>query len=529
MQNLSINYNPDVLSCLANLSNDEVFTPPELANRMLDLLPQALFSSKETTFLDPATKSGVFLREIAKRLIKGLENEIPDLQTRINHIFTKQIFGLGITELTSLLARRSLYCSRSANHQYALCTEFDDPQGNIFYSPLQHSWENGRCLHCGVSQQLYDRASHLESHAYAFIHQPIQEIIPNCPMKFDVIIGNPPYQLSVGNDGGNSSKAKSIYHQFIETAIKLSPTYISMITPSRWMTKSTEGIPAEWVDEIISSNKFKIIHDFETSHICFPGISIEGGVNYFLWERNYEGKCDYYYHLNADEAFHRFDYLDTGNSGIVIRDPRTFGVINKIAEQHGNYFLEEMENFSSLVSPKDFFTNKQNLTSKWSGYSKKQTSQSDIKYYLNKTLEDCGFGWVRADQIPKNLLSKNLHKVYIPAANGSKDIVLGKPFYGEPNSVCSQTYLVIGYNPEIHSLTKEECENIISYIQTRFFRYLVSVKKKTQNGPRGVYQFVPMQDFSKPWTDKELYEKYQLTKDEIQYIESMIRPMGAAE
>ena len=120
-----------------------------------------------------------------------------------------------------------------------------------------------------------------------------------------------------------------------------------------------------------------------------------------------------------------------------------------------------------------------------------------------------------------------MHKVYIPAAGGSgtDTQVLGYPFYGEPNSVCSQTYLVIGYDPEKHNFTKQECENIITYIKTRFFRYLVSIKKKTQNGPRGVYQFVPMQDFSKPWTDEELYKKYNLTQEEIDFIESMIKPM----
>ena len=127
--------------------------------------------------------------------------------------------------------------------------------------------------------------------------------------------------------------------------------------------------------------------------------------------------------------------------------------------------------------------------------------------------------------MPKNQKTKDLHKVFIPAANGSTDLVLGTPFYGEPNSVCSQTYLVIGYDPVKHNFNKVECENIISYIKTKFFRYLVSIKKKTQNGPRGVYQFVPLQDFSKPWTDEELYNKYGLNETEISFIDNTIKTM----
>ena len=123
-------YNPDVLTCLANLSNDEVFTPPEVANRMLDMLPEELWHDSRATFLDPACKSGVFLREIAKRLIEGLKEEIPDLQERIDHIFHKQLYGIAITELTSLLSRRSVYCSKYPNSKYSI-TLFEDTSGNI--------------------------------------------------------------------------------------------------------------------------------------------------------------------------------------------------------------------------------------------------------------------------------------------------------------------------------------------------------------------------------------------------------------
>ncbi|MBO7214824.1 MAG: Eco57I restriction-modification methylase domain-containing protein [Clostridia bacterium] len=515
-------YNPDVLSCLANLSNDEVFTPPEIVNQMLDMLPQELFRNPDTTFLDPACKTGVFLREIAKRLIKGLEPQIPDLQERIDHIFHKQLFGIAITELTSLLSRRGIYCSKYPNSDFSV-TKFDTAQGNIRFKRIDHTWVNGRCKYCGTNKT-YDRGEELETHAYEFIHTDNLEKLFN--MKFDVIISNPPYQMSFGIEGANSSNAKSIYNLFINKAVMLNPKYLVMITPSRWMTKTSQGIPEEWVDSLLQSNHFKEIHDFEDSADCFPGVSIMGGVNYFLYDSSYNGKCKYSFHYaGGKDVITRIDYLDSNKAGIVIRDPKSYSILEKIKNIDGEYYINSDNNFSGLVSPKHFFDNSELLTSNWRGYKKEKDNLYSIKYYVSKSFNDIPFGWIKLSDLPKNQRTKDLHKVYIPAANGSSDIVLGVPFYGEPNSVCSQTYLVIGYDPDKHNFTKQECENIVTYIKTRFFRYLVSIKKKTQNGPRGVYQFVPLQDFSKPWTDEELYAKYGLTQEEIDFIESMLRPM----
>lgn len=519
------NYNPDVLNCIANLSNDEVFTPPELANKVLDLLPQDLFRDPNTTFLDPVSKSGVFLREIVKRLDRGLESQIPDRQERIDHILHTQVYGLAITELTSYLSRRSLYCSKHANGKYSV-SQFNNESGNVLYANRNHTWENGKCKYCGASQAAYDRGPEAEQYAYMFIHTDNPKQFFGI-MKFDVIIGNPPYQMSFGLEGGNSANAKSIYNLFISQAIKLSPRYLTMITPSRWMTKTAQGIPEEWVDSMLNDHHFRVMHDYEDASECFPGVEIKGGVNYFLWDKDYDGVCNYYFHAKqAEEPIIRKDFLDGKKAGVVIRSPRAYSIIERIEKEEGRYYSDTSKNFSGLVSPKHFFDDSELLTSNWHDYKDKQSSEYSIKYYLNLNRERT-FRWISPSQLPKNKATKDLHKVFIPAAGGSgnDDIILGKPFYGEPNSVCSQTFLVIGYDPSMPALSKKNCDSIISYIRTKFFRYLVSIKKKTQNGPRGVYQFVPMQNFSHPWTDEMLYEKYKLTSEEIAFIESMIRPM----
>ena len=237
--------NPDVLTCIANLSNDEVFTPPEFANRILETLAEVwaanhnganLWADKSVKFLDPCTKSGVFLREITSRLSKGLAVEMPNLKERVNHILTKQVFGIGITNLTSLLARRSVYCSKHANGQHSIAKGFASDAGNIWFERLEHTWVGTKCRFCGAPQTIFDREAGLETHAYAFIHTDdiktrMTEFFGG-DMQFDVIIGNPPYQMTGGAGGSSDS---SIYHLFVEQAMRLEPRYLSMVIPSRWM------------------------------------------------------------------------------------------------------------------------------------------------------------------------------------------------------------------------------------------------------------------------------------------------------
>lgn len=512
---------PDILETIADLSNDEVFTPPDLANKVLDMLPKEIWSDSKTTFLDPACKTGVFLREITKRLLVGLENEIPDLQERVNHILTKQVYGLGITELTTLMSRRTVYCATKANSEASVVTAFDNADGNIKFPNSKHIFnkKTNKCEICGAGKDLYDDVKGLDNYAYSFLHDNLKEVFGD--VKFDVIIGNPPYQLNVDKGGERDFYAKSIYHLFVEKAIELKPRYVSMIIPSRWMTNNAEGVPTEWIKRMLNSNNFKEIHDFSNGENIFNSVSIAGGINYFLWENNYNNKCNFFYH-DGKEVSNYVGYLNSFSDELVIRNPISLKIIKRIESIEKDYYKNN--NFSNLVGPSHFFDKNGILSSNWTGYKKEKDEIYNVKFYISKSTNGVDTAWIKASDIQRNSEIKDIHKVYIPGANLSPNVT-GKPRYGEPNSVCSQTYLVIGYDKKEHNFTKEECMNIISYIHTKFFRFLVKIKKTTQSGPRGVYQFVPLQDWSMPWTDVELYKKYKLTSEEIAYIEENIEEM----
>lgn len=494
-------HNPDVLSCLANLSNDEVFTPPKVVNAMLDLLPQELFRDPNARFLDVGAKSGVFLREIAKRLIAGLAEAIPDLRRRVDHVLQRQVYGIATTELTALVSRRTLYCSKSPNGPYS-ASRFATAEGNVRFRDVQHDFVNGRCRRCGASEAQFGAAKRdgLETHAYEFIHAANPKEIFN--MKFDVVVGNPPYQMSTG---GSKSQATPLYDKFVLQSRKLNPRYLLMIIPDRWFSGGF-GLN-DFRREMLGDRRIKNLYIFPLSSDCFPGVDIPGGICYFLWAREHSGDCMVTVNDEGKESTMMRPLLEEGaNSFIKYNDG--VSIFRKVNS------AQDFVSIETIVSPQKPF----GLGTTFVG-EENESAECPIKVYGR----NMNVSYVEANMISNSKLSKEW-KVFISASYGERTnknlYVLGRPFIGEPNSVCTETYIAF-----MNLKNETECANLMGYVATRFFRFMILLKKATQHALRNVYSFVPLQDFSKPWTDEELYAKYGLDAKEIAFIESMIRPM----
>jgi len=501
---------PDILEVISDLSNDEVFTPPKVANRVLDLLPEEVWRNSTIRFLDPGSKTGVFLREITRRLMIGLAEEFPDADQRLEHILRNMVCGLAITELTSLMSRRTLYCSKNANGPSSVVA-FDNPSGNIWFETVEHMFVNGRCSECSAPESIQREGR--DNYAYGFIHQDGKEKIErSIDMKFDVIVGNPPYQMEADAEGQN---VVPLYNTFVKEAIALKPKYVTMVIPSRWLAggKWLEGFR----DDMLSDRRLRRIVDFPNAEDVFPGIgkNIKGGVMYFLWSRDDEGSCEITTR-RGDEVVGPVDRV-LDEFDIFVRDARALPILKKV-------LAKGEDSFSDLVSPRDPFGPA--LSSNFKAYRKPdEKHEGDYRLYMNDGTTRVS-RWVDKVHVSRNFELAHNWKVLIPNAGsdgGQKlpDVVLGRPLIAEPDSVCTLTYLVIG------PLASEfEANSVESYMKTKFFRFLVSLRKISQHTTQKSYLWVPTQKFDRTWTDEELYAQYSISSKEQTYIDSMIKEMA---
>ena len=497
-------YNPDVLSCIANLSNDEVFTPPDVANAMLDMLPQELFTNPNTKFLDPACKSGVFLREIAKRLLIGLEPLYPDLQERINHIFQNQLYGIAITELTSLLSRRSLYCSKYPNSKYSV-SKFEDVQGNIRFKNTLHRWSGGKCIFCGASESEYGgkKREGMESHAYEPIHTTKPQEIWN--MKFDVVIGNPPYQLSTTD---KNKQAKPIYNLFVSQMKKLNPKYLVMIIPSRWYAGGI-GLN-DFRDEMMNDKHISKMYYYINGKECFPQNST-GSICYFLRDRDSVFiDCEF---SNIQNGIVTTMNRPLNEFPVVVGRNSAVSIIRKIEQQKEKHFADIV---GSLM-PFGLNTNYRGTTERHSPNDLVLYASNGTTYITRKEITK-GFDIV--DKYKVMMSKTGAEHAVEPGKDGMYRVFTSSMKAIKPGEVCTHSYFTIGAFDNL-----EEAENVISYLKTKFVRFLVLMTMSSINLSKQVFPFVPMERFDKPWTDEELYKKYGLSQEEIEMIETTIKPM----
>lgn len=511
MLKLITNKSPDILDCIANLSNDEVFTSPKLANDILDLLPPEVWKNKELTFLDPASKTGVFLREIAKRLLAGLADEIPDEEARRKHIFQNMVFGVAITELTGILSRRTLYYTKDATKDESV-VKLEKADGNIIYQSTNHSFKGDSCSICGASKEAYSRGASTENHAYSFIHENIETLFKEHftakgkPMKFDVIVGNPPYQLK---DDGHGASASPLYHLFIEQAKKLNPKYISFIVPSRWFAGG-KGLDSFRAD-MLADARIKKLTDYVNAKECFPGISLSGGVSYFLWDRDYSGECEVINILNGHSTFSK---RALNEFSVFIRYNAAISIINQIKS-----FGES--SISDMVSSRNPY-----------GISSNVRGEPVQTGNLLRLYSSGGAGYVPISMVTKGLASIPKFKVLIskvtsehagePDKNGQFKLLSSLRVIGA-NEICTDSYLVVGEFTELL-----EASNFCQYLKSKFVRFLLLQAVSSINLSKEKFVFVPVQDWQAPkelFTDEALYKKYKLSKQDIEVIDSIVKEM----
>ncbi|MFG0333382.1 MAG: Eco57I restriction-modification methylase domain-containing protein [Maioricimonas sp. JB049] len=495
-------HKPDILEVIADLSNDEVRTPPWVANSVLDLLPEKVWADPSLRWLDPGAKTGVFLREITKRLMDGLRNEIPDERRRLKHILTEQVFGIAVTELTALMSRRTLYCSKRADSSYST-VQFEGSAGNIWFEQLDHPYVRGKCEECRASENQISASAHDDTYAYGFLHKAgMEKIEREYGMQFDIIVGNPPYQME--SDGG--SRDLPIYDKFVDIGRSLNPRYFAMIIPSRWMAGGL-GLD-EFRNSMLSDRRLRKLVDYAQMDQLFPGVDFEGGVCYFLWDRDTSGDCEVIFVRNNQQLGPTTRKLDEFD--IFVRDDRSLSILRKVLK----FSETSMEN---LVETNNAF----GIGTNYSGYVKKRQPGTIRLHIVRKGSREVG--WIKRDNLPKGFALVDRWKVLIPKSYGERGAVpaqvLGPTLISSPPSCSSQTYLLVPVDSE------HEATSVESYVKTRLFRFLVSLRKITQHAPKTTYRWVPQQSWDREWTDDVLYAKYGITAEEQTYIAEMVKEM----
>jgi site-specific DNA-methyltransferase (adenine-specific) len=490
----------DILECIANLSTNEVATAPSLANEILDTLPTNVWTDPKLRWLDPCAKTGVFLREVARRLLVGLQTAIPNEVERREHIYKNMLFGFPITELTGQISRRTLYYTKDASKAGQSVVTFENSDGNLAFNRFEHSYPNQSksCSICGAKMEILERGIEKDNHAYAFIHD--KEVLS---MKFDVIVGNPPYQLGDGG-GGKGTSAKPIYHLFVNQAFKLKPKYVAMVIPSRWFSGG-KGLD-DFREKMLASTKFRKLVDYTDAKEIFPGTQIKGGVCYFLWDSSYDGPCEIL----------RIQNGEVGKS------------VKRHLNAHGKFFIRFNEatpilervlsKSSTFVSSTVLTSNPYDFRAHFKGYINEQLPQTVGFYCVD------GIKFVYKDSVKKNAETIDLWKTVIgkagPGNDGYPHKIIGEPFVIPPGAICSETYLVIQTFE-----SEQEANYLAEYMRTKFFRFMMSLIKNTQNISRNSFDFVPQMPMDVRWNDDKLYRYFGVSTVEQQFIDTIVRPM----
>ena len=498
-------HSPSILEVITDLSNDEVFTPPKVANAVLDLLPESVWSDPTLRWVDIGAKTGVFLREISRRLMAGLSEAFPDNQERLEHILHNMVHGIAITELTSLMSRRTLYCSKQANSEHSV-VKMPTSAGNVWFERVEHSFKNGRCTECSASEELMERENR-ENHAYAFIHATGRKAVEKeIGMKFDVIVGNPPYQLQ--SDGG--TRDMPIYQHFVDQSKELDPRYIAMVIPSRWMAGGL-GL-SDFRRSMLADRRIRDLVDYPNAAELFPSVGINGGVCYFLWDSAHDDQCNVSTVRSGQVIGPTLRSLDEFD--VLVRDSRALQILRKVLSHR------EPSVNTILARDKEF-----GWTSNFDGFHASEGPGDVPLHYIRAVKRNVGF-------IPRSEITKSTHlidtwKLLVPAVGSGRerersgvDLVLGPPLIASAPSACTQSFLFF------HFATEQEALSLKSYYVTRFFRFLVSLRKITQHATHSTYSWVPMQAWDREWTDEELFTKYDITAEEQAFIAEIIREMA---